>query len=86
MVYRVECERDGVYRIGDKRRNDGHVYYDATSNLKIERVRDELAEQREAFETSQKEVLERITVTMEKSAHASSNPLYRSSGSAVTQQ
>jgi hypothetical protein len=54
----------------DKRRNDGHVYYDATSDadieLKVERLRDELAEQREAFETWQKEVLERLTITTEK--------------------
>src|SRR5271166_4700180 len=45
----------------DKRRNDGHLYYDATSDadleLKVERLRDELAELRRAFEAWQKEVL-----------------------------
>ena len=38
----------------DKRRNDGHLYYDATSDadleLKVERLHDELAELRQAFE------------------------------------
>ena len=37
----------------DKRRNDGHLYYDATSDadleLKVERLRDELAELGRAF-------------------------------------
>ena len=50
----------------DKRRNDGHVYYDATNDdelkLKVALLRDELAEQRRAFETWQKEVLERASV------------------------
>ena len=54
----------------DKRRKDGHLYYDATSDtdleLKVERLRDELAELRRAFETWQKEVLERLTITTEK--------------------
>jgi hypothetical protein len=54
----------------DKRRNDGHVYYDATNDaelkLKVALLRDELAEQRRAFETWQKEVLERLTITTEK--------------------
>src|SRR5271166_1333697 len=54
----------------DKRRNDGHVYYDATNDdelkLKVALLRNELAEQRRAFETWQKEVLERLTVTTEK--------------------
>src|SRR5271165_6647582 len=49
----------------DKRRNDGHFYYDATSDtdldLKVERLRDELAELRQAFKTWQKEVLDRLT-------------------------
>jgi hypothetical protein len=53
----------------DKRRNDGHFYYDATSDteleLKVERLRDELAELRQAFETWQKEVLDRLTITTE---------------------
>jgi len=57
-----------IYR--DKRRNDGHLYYDATSDaeleLKVERLRDELAELRRAFETWQKEVLERLTITTKK--------------------
>jgi uncharacterized protein DUF4062 len=48
-----------IYR--DKRRNDGHLYYDAVSDadleLKVERLRDELAELRRAFEAWQKEVL-----------------------------
>jgi hypothetical protein len=58
----------------DKRRNDGHVYYDAISDadleLKVERLHDELAELRRAFEAWQKEVLERrltsLTLTTEK--------------------
>jgi hypothetical protein len=49
----------------DKRRNDGHVCYDATNDdelkLKVALLRDELAEQRRAFETWQKEVLERAS-------------------------
>jgi hypothetical protein len=53
-----------------ERRNDGHVYYDAISDadleLKVERLRDEFAEQRQAFETWQKEVLDRLTITTEK--------------------
>ena len=57
-----------VYR--DKRRNDGHLYYDAISDvdldLHVERLRDELAELRRAFEAWQKEVLERLTITTEK--------------------
>jgi hypothetical protein len=54
----------------DKRRKDGHLYYDAISDtdleLKVERLRDELAELRRAFETWQKEVLECLTITIEK--------------------
>ena len=54
----------------DKRRNDGHLYHDVTSDadleLKVERLRDELAELRGAFEAWQKEVLERLTITREK--------------------
>ena len=47
---------------GAKRRNDGHLYYDATSNadldLKVERLRDELAEAAAgAFEAWQNEIL-----------------------------
>src|SRR5271165_4837434 len=49
----------------DKRRNDGHLYYDVTGDtdldLKVERLRDELAELRQAFKTWQKEVLDRLT-------------------------
>jgi tetratricopeptide (TPR) repeat protein len=54
----------------DKRRNDGHLYYDAIGDadleLKVERLRDEFAEQRQAFQIWQKEVLERLTITTEK--------------------
>ena len=61
----------------DKRRNDGHIYYDVTSDadldLKVERLRDELAELRRAEEAfrrellaGQKEILGRLTVTTEK--------------------
>jgi Domain of unknown function (DUF4062) len=54
----------------DKRRNDGHLYYEATGDtdleLKVERLRDELAELRQAFEAWQKEVLGRLTITTEK--------------------
>src|SRR5271166_1583369 len=60
----------------DKRRNDGHIYYDVTSDadieLKVERLRDELVELRRAEEAfrrellaGQKEVLGRLTVTTE---------------------
>src|SRR5271165_7627357 len=45
----------------DKRRNDGHLYYDATSDtdldLKVERLRDDLAELRRASEAWQKKLL-----------------------------
>jgi tetratricopeptide (TPR) repeat protein len=45
----------------DKRRNDGHLYYDATSDaeleLKVERLRDELAELGKAFKLWQNKVL-----------------------------
>jgi len=51
----------------EKRRSDGHLYYDATSDtdldLKVERLRDELAKLRSAFETWQKEVLARLSIT-----------------------
>ena len=61
----------------DKRRNDGHLYYDANSDadleLKVERLRDELAELRRAFEewqkellAGQKELLARSVITKEK--------------------
>ena len=61
-----QAERRALQRIyRDKRRNDGHVYYDATSDadleLKVERLRDEFAEQRQAFEIWQKEVLGDLT-------------------------
>jgi hypothetical protein len=45
----------------DQRRNDGHLYYDLTSDadleLKVERLRDELAELRGAFKLWQNKVL-----------------------------
>jgi hypothetical protein len=45
----------------EKRRNDGHLYYDATSDtdldLKVERLRDELAELRRAEEEFRRELL-----------------------------
>src|SRR5580692_7029733 len=45
----------------DKRRNDGHLYYDATSDaeleLRVERLRDELAELGRAFKLWQNKVL-----------------------------
>src|SRR6201982_3502104 len=45
----------------DKRRNDGHLYYDATSDtdldLKVERLRDELAKLRQAFNLWQNKIL-----------------------------
>src|SRR6266403_3604236 len=45
----------------DKRRNDGHLYYDATGDtdleLKVERLRDELAKLRKAFNLWQNKVL-----------------------------
>src|SRR5271165_2866873 len=50
----------------DKRRNDGHLYYDATSDtdldLKVERLRDELAELRRAFKLWQNKVLRAFAV------------------------
>jgi hypothetical protein len=50
----------------DKRRNDGHLYYDATSDaelkLKVERLRDELAELRRAFNVWQNKVLRAFAV------------------------
>jgi hypothetical protein len=50
----------------DKRRNDGHLYYDATSDadleLKVERLRDELAELRWAFKLWQNKVLRAFAV------------------------
>jgi hypothetical protein len=66
-----QAERCGLQlAYSDKRRNDGHLYYDATSDtdleLKVERLRDELAELRQAFEAWQKEVLGRLTITKEK--------------------
>jgi hypothetical protein len=58
--YQAErCALQLTYR--DKRRNDGHLYYDVISDtdleLKVERLRDELAELRRAFEAFQKELL-----------------------------
>ena len=61
----------------NKRRNDGHLYYDATSDtdleLKVERLRDDLAELRRASEAWQKkllagqeELLSRSAITTEK--------------------
>src|SRR4029077_3959500 len=51
---------------GDKRRNDGHLYYDATSDadleLKVERLRDELAELGRAFKLWQNKVLRAFAV------------------------
>src|SRR4029077_6939056 len=53
-----------IYR--DKRRNDGHLYYDATSDadleLKVERRRDELAELGRAFKLWQNKVLRAFAV------------------------
>jgi tetratricopeptide (TPR) repeat protein len=50
----------------DKRRNDGHLYYDATSDtdleLKVERLRDELAKLRQAFNLWQNKVLRAFAV------------------------
>src|SRR5271165_1330606 len=50
----------------DKRRNDGHLYYDATSDtdldLKVERLRDELATLRQAFNLWQNKVLRAFAV------------------------
>ena len=50
----------------DKRRNDGHLYYDATSDaeleLKVERLRDELAELGRAFKLWQNKVLRAFAV------------------------
>src|SRR5271166_1606251 len=50
----------------DKRRNDGHLYYDATSDadleLKVERLRDELAELGRAFKLWQNKVLQAFAV------------------------
>ena len=78
MIVGPQAERRALqltYR--DKRRNDGHVYYDAISDadleLKVERLHDELAELRRAFEASQdeglagqKELLSRSAITTEK--------------------
>ena len=50
----------------DKRRNDGHLYYDATGDtdldLKVERLRDELAKLRQAFNLWQNKVLRAFAV------------------------
>jgi tetratricopeptide (TPR) repeat protein len=50
----------------DKRRNDGQLYYDATSDmdleLKVERLRDELAKLRQAFNLWQNKVLRAFAV------------------------
>jgi hypothetical protein len=50
----------------DKRRNDGHLYFDATGDtdleLKVERLRDELAELGRAFKLWQNKVLRAFAV------------------------
>ena len=50
----------------DKRRNDGHLYYDATGDtdleLKVERLRDELAKLRQAFNLWQNKILRAFAV------------------------
>jgi hypothetical protein len=50
----------------DKRRNDGHLYYDATGDtdleLKVERLRDELAKLRQAFNLWQNKILRDFAV------------------------
>ena len=50
----------------DKRRNDGHLYFDAAGDaeldLKVERLRDELAELRRAFKVWQNKVLRAFAV------------------------
>jgi NADH:ubiquinone oxidoreductase subunit E len=50
----------------DKRRNDGHLYYDATGDadleLKVERLRDELAELGRAFKVWQNTVLRAFVI------------------------
>ena len=50
----------------DKRRNDGHLYYDATGDtdpeLKVERLRDELAKLRQAFNLWQNKMLRAFAV------------------------
>jgi tetratricopeptide (TPR) repeat protein len=50
----------------DKRRNDGHLYYDATGDtdleLKVERLRDELAKLRQAFNLWQNKILRALAV------------------------
>jgi tetratricopeptide (TPR) repeat protein len=50
----------------DKRRNDGHLYYDATGDtdleLKVERLRDELAKLRQAFNLWQNKILRTFAV------------------------
>jgi hypothetical protein len=74
--YQAErCALQLTYR--DERRNDGHVYYDVINDadleLKVERLRDELAELRRADEAfkkellaGQKELLARSAITTEK--------------------
>jgi hypothetical protein len=50
----------------DQRKKDGHLYYVATSDpdleLKVERLRDELAELRQAFKLWQNKVLRAFAV------------------------
>jgi len=50
----------------DERKKDGHLYYDATSDpdleLKVERLRNELAEPRRAFNLWQNKVLRAFAV------------------------
>src|SRR4029077_14051513 len=50
----------------DKRRTDGHLYYDATGDtdleLRVERLRDELAELRQAFNLWQNKILRAFAV------------------------
>jgi Domain of unknown function (DUF4062) len=62
-----QAERRALQRsYCDQRRNDGHLYYDATSDmdldLKVERLRDELAKLRRAFNLWQNKVLRAFAV------------------------
>jgi tetratricopeptide (TPR) repeat protein len=63
--YQAE-RRDLQLAYSDKRRNDGHLYYDATGDtdldLKVERLRDELAKLRKAFNLWQNKVLRAFAV------------------------
>jgi hypothetical protein len=66
-----QAERRALQRIyHDERHKDGHLRHTASSDaeleLRVERLRNELGELRQAFEAWQKEVLERLTITTEK--------------------